>query len=238
VPVCVCNEKYITGIKMLLCVPIIAKDTNEALERIAEAETQADIMELRLDLMASVDLRTIIRSALKPIIVTYRSEEEGGMGKADSSVVVDYMTTAVEEGAEYIDVELRMPNASRERILKNRGNTRAIISTHINDNTPSKKDLERIYRESKETGADVIKIVTMATRWDDNFRLLETVKMAREEDVRIIAFCMGAMGRISRIFSVLMGGFLTFTSLRTGQESAPGQIPIDEMKMMLEYFSV
>lgn len=222
---------------MLLCVPIIARDTNEALRRIAEAETLADMMELRLDLMTSFDLKTIIKTALKPVIVTYRSEKEGGMGKVNPAVVEDYLNEAVEVGAAYMDVELNLPNGSRERILKNRGNTRVIISTHITNNTPTRNGLERIFRQSKETGADVIKIVTMATRWEDNFRVLEIVKLAREEDIRIIAFCMGSMGRMSRIFSVLMGGFLTFTSLREGQESASGQIPINEMKMMLEYFS-
>ncbi len=222
---------------MLICVPIIAGNTREALKKIAEAQLQADIMELRLDLMRSFDLEILLRSAIKPVIVTFRSEKEGGMGRADYSVVESYLIRAAEKGASYIDVELGMPHEYRDRILKNRGNARAIISTHLIDSTPDYEELDRIYRESRGTGADVVKIVATARNWEDNFRILEIVKKAREDEAGIIAFCMGKMGRMSRIFSILMGGFLTFASLGTDQESAPGQMPVDEMRAMIEYFS-
>jgi 3-dehydroquinate dehydratase len=34
-----------------------------------------------------------------------------------------------------------------------------------------------------------------------------------------------------------MGSYLTFSSLETGEESAAGQIPINEMKKILEMLS-
>jgi 3-dehydroquinate dehydratase/shikimate dehydrogenase len=42
------------------------------------------------------------------------------------------------------------------------------------------------------------------------------------------------MGRISRIASPLFGGYLTFASLEEGEESADGQIPVTEMKRILD----
>ena len=41
---------------------------------------------------------------------------------------------------------------------------------------------------------------------------------------------MGERGEISRILSPLLGGFLTFGSLETGKESAPGQITAVTLK--------
>jgi 3-dehydroquinate dehydratase type I len=76
----------------------------------------------------------------------------------------------------------------------------------------------------------------MAKTWDDNLRVLELIPEARESDIKIIAFCMGHIGRMSRIFSLLMGAHFTFASLKAGQESAPGQVSVSEIKMMLEYF--
>jgi 3-dehydroquinate dehydratase/shikimate dehydrogenase len=68
----------------------------------------------------------------------------------------------------------------------------------------------------------------------DNFRVLELIPKAQEREINIIAFCMGRFGRISRIFSHLMGGYLTFASLEGGEESAAGQIPVAEMKKILD----
>jgi 3-dehydroquinate dehydratase len=45
---------------------------------------------------------------------------------------------------------------------------------------------------------------------------------------------MGEKGRISRIASPLLGGYLTFASLDQGEESADGQIPIKKMREMME----
>ncbi len=82
-----------------------------------------------------------------------------------------------------------------------------------------------------------MKIVTMAREWDDNLRTLELVSRASKEGSGIISFCMGPLGRMSRVFSVLMGACMTFASLEEGQESASGQIPIDKMKQITGYFS-
>jgi 3-dehydroquinate dehydratase len=48
---------------------------------------------------------------------------------------------------------------------------------------------------------------------------------------------MGPRGRISRIFSHVMGSYVSFVSLEKGQESADGQISIGEMKKVLEILS-
>jgi 3-dehydroquinate dehydratase/shikimate dehydrogenase len=56
-------------------------------------------------------------------------------------------------------------------------------------------------------------------------------------DLKIIALCMGKKGRISRVASLLFGGYLTFASLDQGEESADGQMPVKEMREMLERFS-
>jgi 3-dehydroquinate dehydratase type I len=94
--------------------------------------------------------------------------------------------------------------------------------------------LERILGDSIATGADVVKIVSQAEKWSDNFRLLDLIPKAHDRNVRIIAFCMGPLGRTSRVLSHLMGGYVTFASLEAGEESADGQIPASDMKHILE----
>ena len=221
----------------MICIPIIAKDTEEALEKIATANALADMLEMRLDMMDTFDLGQMIQAASKPALVTYRSIREGGKGTADHKTHTNYLLAALEEGAELVDVEWRFPERWREKIFSVQGKSSIIFSTHMPDRTPSREELEEIFREMTATGAHITKIVTHARTMMDNLRVLDLIPRAHERGIKIIAFCMGRFGRISRIFSHLMGGYLTFASLEGGEESAAGQIPVAEMKKILEVLS-
>ncbi|NIR17330.1 MAG: type I 3-dehydroquinate dehydratase, partial [Desulfobacterales bacterium] len=204
------------------------------LERIARANAVADMLEIRLDMMETFDLREMIQSASKPALVTYRSIREGGKGTADHKTHASYLLAALEEGAEFVDVERRLPEKWREKIFRARGKSSIVVSTHVPESTPPKETLEEIFEELAATGADIIKTVTHAESMMDNLRVLDLIPKAQERGIKIIAFCMGRFGRISRIFSHLMGGYLTFASLEEGEESAAGQIPVEEMKRILD----
>ena len=218
----------------MFCIPIISRDNPEALQKMAVAEPLADILEIRLDAMETFDLHEIIKAASKPVLITYRSRREGGMGSADPKTHTDYILTAIEEGANLVDAELSLPRKWQEKILDGRGRSEIIISVHIKDGTPSQQDLEKIFRDCADTHSDVVKIVTRAETWADNLRVLELIPKAHDLGIKIIAFCMGPMGKISRIVSHLMGGYLTFASFESGEESAAGQIPIRQMREIID----
>jgi 3-dehydroquinate dehydratase type I len=221
----------------MFCIPIIASDTQKALEKIDRATPFADMLEIRLDMMNSFDLHQIIQTSQKPTLVTYRSEKEGGRGRADPKSHTDYLLSAIHEGADLVDVELSLSQKWRDKIFNAKGGSGIVISTHRDNGTPSQDDLEKILRDSIDTGAHIVKIVTRAETYEDNLRVLQLIPKAHAMGVKIVAFCMGPMGRISRIFSHLMGSYLTFVSLEAGEESAAGQIPINEMKKILEMLS-
>ena len=125
----------------------------------------------------------------------------------------------------------------RRQILHNRRESKIIASAHILDSTPSSEELDNILKALARTGADIVKIVTRAQQPEDNLRVMDLIPRATEMDLKIIALCMGKKGRISRVASLLFGGYLTFASLDQGEESADGQMPVKEMREMLERFS-
>ena len=221
----------------MICIPIMARSNGEALKKMAEAEPLADVLELRLDVMEAFDLKELIKAAPKPVLVTYRSKREGGRGSAGYGTRIRHLVGAVEAGADFVDVEYRLPLEYRQELMRHRGGSRFILSLHRLNGTPSRETLGQTFRKMAATGADIVKIVTYAKTWEDAIRVLGLIPEAQSLGVKIIAFAMGPMGRISRVLGYLMGGFLTFASLEAGEESASGQIPIREMKKVLEILS-
>ena len=220
----------------MYCIPIVARNQSEALKKIARSARHADLLEIRLDMMDTFSLEDLISASPRPVMITYRTTQEGGMGKANSETLAATLVEAVRLGAQYVDVEYRLHKKWRDRILQTEGSTRFILSSHDMKGTPSKKELRSLLAACASVGTGIVKIVTWANTWKDNWRVLELIDDARNLNTDLVAFCMGPKGRVSRILSLPMGGFLTFASLEAGDESASGQIPIHEMKKWVEFF--
>jgi 3-dehydroquinate dehydratase type I len=83
-------------------------------------------------------------------------------------------------------------------------------------------------------GAEVVKIVSFARSFEDNLKVLSLIPYARERKQKIVAFCMGEKGKMSRIFAPLMGAAWTYASLKRQKASAPGQLTALELKRIWE----
>ena len=186
------------------------------------AEPLADFLELRLDLMKDYDLGALLQAATKPCIVTNRTKREGGQFAGTEEERVNILKKAMDAGAEYVDIETSTPKELLKPFLESDHKSKIILSYHNFTDTP--EELEHLYKIMCEMPADVIKIVTYARDITNNLAVFKLIYRAKKDDKKIIALCMGERGEISRILSPLLGGFLTFGSLETGKESAPGQI--------------
>ncbi|MBF0495181.1 MAG: type I 3-dehydroquinate dehydratase [Deltaproteobacteria bacterium] len=216
------------------CVPIMAGHSTEAIDQMTKAASVADMFELRLDVMTDFDVEDILSAAPKPVLVTYRSLGQGGQGIMPPARQVAILRSAAELGAAAIDVEFDLPEDLRRELIERRGTAKAVLSHHLFNDTPPQSELIGLFHRMMEVGADVIKIITFARAWADNLRTLSLIPLAQGLGIPIIAFCMGPLGQISRIFNELAGGYLSFAPLDKGAASAPGQIPIQYMKKIVE----
>ena len=212
----------------MICVPIIGPSVFKAQEQIASASAVADILELRLDLVDAPDLNILLDSANLPVIVTNRSKLDGGQFKGSDEDRLQPLRDALKAGADYVDIEVSTPREYLQPFLEEGVSARIILSYHDFSHTP--EDFNPLYEAMCEMPGDIIKIVTYARDLADNLKMFELLQRARQEKQKLIGLCMGDLGEISRILSPLFGGFLTFGSLETGQESAPGQIPAKTLK--------
>ncbi len=188
----------------------------------------ADLMELRLDGVASPDLRRLLEHRPCPVIVTVRHGSQGGRYSGSEANRLAVLQNAIDLGAEYVDVELF---AAGE--LEPRGNTKLIVSHHDFEKTPA--DLRVLHQELRKTGAHIVKLVTMARDICDNLRMFE---LLRSTDVPTIGFCMGEEGQISRVLTKKFGGYLTYAAPERGREAAPGQLTVSELRELYHYESI
>ncbi len=218
----------------MYCISVFGNTTSCVASAMKEAARQADIIELRLDMVRQIRLEKLLRSAARPVLVTCRSVSEGGKSPDDWGNISRRQKQAVELGADYVDLQWSMPETIREEILKNSGKTRVILSRHFQKQTPGKKELIEILNEMAVSGVKIIKIVTWAENIEDNFRILELIPEARKLEVQVIAFAMGPLGHLSRLLCVPMGGFLTFACLDAAGSTAPGQMTVQRMRRLTQ----
>jgi 3-dehydroquinate dehydratase type I len=100
--------------------------------------------------------------------------------------------------------------------------------------TPSREILRAKLESMSETGADALKIATLARTDEDNLRVLELIPMAGKRfGIDLVAFCMGPAGRWSRVVSVLLGSPWTYAQFEGRLATAPGQLTVPEMRELI-----
>jgi 3-dehydroquinate dehydratase type I len=226
-------------VKIRICIPITAKKTSEIPTLIEKAERMgADIAEIRLDYLENFDgIEKAVENAKIPLIATNRQFEQGGKRRQNENERVKLLLEAARMGFSFVDLEITTPNI--ETIMKDlkKKNAKTILSFHNFNETPNTEELRKIVASQIRMGADICKLVTTANNLNDNLTCLSLVAEISGK-TPIICFAMGKLGIISRILSPVFGGYLTYASLKTGMETAPGQISIERLKEIYKCLGV
>ena len=228
-----------------IIVPIVGETRTDILteaEKIADAK--ADVIEWRADFYETVrnanalpemlaELRAVIGEI--PVIFTIRTSNEGGKIDISDDDYAELLKAAALSGnADMIDVELfrfaGKPGAL-VRSLQQAG-ALTILSNHEFHSTPEKAELLNRLRMMEEAGADILKIAVMPQTRTDVLTLLEaTLEMAEHTDRPLITMSMSGLGSVSRLTGEIFGSAMTFGTV--GKSSAPGQIPMEELRACL-----
>ena len=204
--------------------PAVVAVLGEGAERLSSQAEQADMIELRLDLISSSDpletLKALRQATAKPIIATARHKSEGGSFRASEAERRDLLIKAAAY-ADYVDVELLAEIRAEvvSRIAKP-----AIVSYHNFQAMPDDQELAGIYSRMKEAGAAIAKIAVTPQEKKDNLRILEFLLKA---DLPLCMIAMGDLGRHMRAIAPLYGSALTYAYV--AESTAPGQMSLSEL---------
>ncbi|NNK93879.1 MAG: type I 3-dehydroquinate dehydratase [Desulfobacterales bacterium] len=237
------RDSVIGGPLPLVCLPLVG-DTRAKVLQEAEAlvNLEPDLLEWRIDgyehvedmadcLSLLKEMRTIIGDTA--LIFTCRIDVEGGMCELSRETRLNLNSEAIKSGdIDIIDIELcndrQFIDTIKDHTQKN--GVKLILSYHNFVETPSEQIIYDKLVEAQTTGADISKFAAMPQNYGDVLSLFNATQKARNGAVQvpIVAMSMGPIGAVSRIAGGLFGSDITFGIGM--QASAPGQIPIQELR--------
>jgi 3-dehydroquinate dehydratase-1 len=202
---------------------------------------EADVVEWRIDRFASrrareaMDpfFRALSGKPCHPVIATNRPVREMGTFDGPEDRRLEMLAGAAGAGAEWIDIELDAAPGTIAGLR--RLGAKVVVSSHVPGGTPSREELRALVETMAGTGADVLKIATLAQCREDNLRVLELIPLARREfQADLIAFCMGPTGKWSRLACLFLGSPWTYAQLPGQAEAAPGQLDTAQVRSVLD----
>lgn len=230
-----------------ICVPVMGENY-DILCKEAEAAKKAgaDLVEWRADFYGDILQTDSVKEALHsieniigriPLIFTVRTKEEGGNLDISINEYIDILKQAADtKKVDLIDVEFFKGIKEMTELTEelHRRKTLVIASSHDFSKTDKKEVLKERFLQMDQSGADILKMAVMPKEFEDVASIMQvTAEVAKScTDKPLISMAMGTIGSISRIAGENFGSSITFGCL--GKASAPGQFPIEELRIMME----
>ena len=187
-----------------------------------------------------------------PLLLTCRTAAEGGRARLDDAAYTALLCSVLDGLADWapecrpaaIDVEVQRGCLPQICAQAHALDIDVVASFHDFEATPADEVLEEVLARMAREGADLAKIAVWPASADDVARLLGMCARATagagegaDLGVPVAAMSMGALGSVSRV-APAFGSALTFAVVpdEQGQSraSAPGQLPIQDVRRCLE----
>ena len=208
-----------------ICVSLTETTTEGIVDRMVDLGRVADLFEVRADMVADLDMLTLLRARTRPLIFTCRSAQEGGHWKESETSRRMTLLEAVKRGFDYIDVE---HHSDFLDVIVEKSGKGLILSFHDLEGVPG--DLEALYSKMVARGADIVKIAVTPRSVADVGRLLAFARRTAAMGGKpLVAVAMGPLGVLTRVLAGRYGAPFTYASAERGCEAASGQIPAREM---------
>jgi 3-dehydroquinate dehydratase / shikimate dehydrogenase len=209
-----------------ICIALGVPDPVKLVE-FAEREAQAgeSFFEFRLDYLerplegcqAIRDFRERYPEAV--VLATCRRHQNHGKFNGSIEEQVRILESAVEAGAEAVDLEIESAEAAADKTRMLAARTRLILSYHNFEGTPQ---MEQVWRRMTRFDAEAYKIVTTARKPSDNTRVLGLPKAHPKTPLIVLA--MGETGFSTRVLSNPLGGIYTYAAPLSAEGTAAGQV--------------
>lgn len=220
---------------MKLVVSIMPRTLEEAQQLDRLRYDGADVIEWRADFLDKNEILTVApavfeKFAGREILFTLRTRGEGGQIDLTSeeylAIIQDIQSIY---HPDYIDFEFYSHRDVFEEMLEF---SNLVLSYHNFQETP--ENMMEILSELTSFSPKLVKVSVMAHNEQEVLDLMNYTRgfktLNPEQDY--VTISMGKVGKISRLTADLTGSSWSYASV--GEESAPGQIPLENMRRIRE----
>ena len=213
-----------------------------------------DVLELRLDsyfdptkdLDGSITdarqlLKKISSQLKKPILLTFRAEDESGKKKISKAPISDTIRlkviTALLDLVDLIDVEIRHLTFAKEMTRRAQNKRVNVIHSYheFEKGRLNFASLKKWINASFQTKGDFFKVAMAPSTYQELDQFFQESGMIPHKQKILIG--MGEVGQVSRLIGFSFGSVFTYGHF--GTEAAPGQIHVDDLnKFITSYFGL
>ncbi|HSP89552.1 MAG TPA: shikimate dehydrogenase [Vicinamibacterales bacterium] len=201
----------------LVCATVTGRSTAELRAR-RDAQTGADLVEVRIDTVGDPDAAGAIAGRALPVVVTCRRSDEGGWFRGSEQARRALLLAALDAGADYVDLEF---GHGFDDEIRTRHGRHIVLSLHDFEGCPA--DLEARVDAMAALCPDVLKIAVTVSRVADCGRLAAIGRQHAGRPMVLIA--MGEAGLVTRLLPGRFGSCWTYA----GDGVAPGQIDTERL---------
>ena len=219
-----------------ICVPLNERSLTALELSSAKAITNADLIELRVDGLAPAEIdqagkniAELIAKIPRPVILTYRSTQEGGYSSVSDQQRREFWNAHRHTSAAFFDIEYDLASHFSNLEVESQPDWSRVICSHHNFST-TPDNITALYEQLAFTSARILKLAVTANDIVDCLAVFSLLARANAEQRELIAIAMGDAGVITRILGPSRGSFLTYGASDTDRGTAPGQLLASTLK--------
>ena len=188
----------------MICITVTPESRTLAPADLLNASRHCDLIELCLDhFINEPNVGELVKMVDKPIMVSCRSEKDGGNWKGTEQQRIQLLREAIVAGPAYIELDLEIANS-----IPRFGKTQRVVS-FTSLNRPLSK-IDEVFEQCWKAKADVVKFTWLTEDMDAAWPLLAAVTQQRE--VPIVGI---GIGRSGLTFSLLASARPSLTIMAT-----------------------
>jgi 3-dehydroquinate dehydratase-1 len=168
----------------------------------------------------SVDLSDVLDSFKQglelPVIITCRSESQGGYFPGTEEERLDVLREGIKSGPSWVDLEFEIEEKARKKLADlASGKTKVICSQHSSERPPPAAEIVSEVEEMSKLG-EMVKICHATGGTEGSLRLFEAAWELKESGIRNSIMGMGSGGDWPRIHAPLLHQHMVYSTMQVG----------------------